>query len=114
MSKSDILILVLVIIISAGTLFTFLYLNNDPGSEIIIEAKGEVVERIPLRKYSNRSQTYNIEGKIGISKIVVENKRVRMVESPCPNKVCVNTHWIENSGQIIACIPNDIIIRIED
>lgn len=114
MSKSDILIFILVIVISAGTLFAFLYLNDNPGSEIIIEAKGEVVERIPVRKYSNWSKTYNIEGKIGISKIIVENERVRMVESPCPNKVCVNTHWIENSGQIIACIPNDIIIIIED
>ena len=114
MSKSDILILILLIIISAGILFAFLYFNDTPGNEIVIEAKGEIVERIPLQNYENKSKTFNIEGEIEVSKILVENGRVRMIESPCPNKVCVNTYWIENPGEIIACIPNNIIIRIED
>ena len=114
MSKSDILILILLIIISAGILFAFLYFNDTAGSIITIEAKGEIVGRIPLEKYDNSSKTYHIEGEIGVSKILVEDGRVRMIESPCPNKVCVNTYWIENPGELIACIPNKIIIRIEE
>jgi len=45
--------------------------------------------------------------------VEVEGKRIRMMEAPCAGKICVNQKWIENPGQIIVCIPGEILIRIE-
>lgn len=36
-----------------------------------------------------------------------------MVESVCHNKVCVDTGWIENPGQLIVCLPNRVYIEIQ-
>lgn len=113
MSKSDLLYLFIFILISIAVLFLVLLFNDGKGTEIIIEAKDTVIKEIPIKEYkNNKSKIYYIEGEIGISKVEVKDGKVRMLESPCPNKICVDTNWIEKPGEIIACIPNKIIIRI--
>lgn len=45
--------------------------------------------------------------------IVYEAGRIRFAEADCPDKVCVRTGWISRSGQIAACVPGHLIIKIE-
>ena len=66
-----------------------------------------VIEELPLsadRQLRLRDVGMTLEVKDG---------RVRVVESDCPNKVCVHTGWIALSGEVIACVPNRVIIRID-
>ncbi|MDW7656632.1 MAG: NusG domain II-containing protein [Bacillota bacterium] len=44
--------------------------------------------------------------------IVYEAGRIRFAEADCPDKVCVRTGWISRSGQIAACVPGRLIIKI--
>lgn len=46
-------------------------------------------------------------------KFEVREGRVRVADSDCPHKVCVNAGWVGRSGQIIACVPNRIVVRVE-
>jgi hypothetical protein len=45
--------------------------------------------------------------------IVYEAGRIRFAAADCPDKVCVRTGWISRSGQIAACVPGHLIIKIE-
>ncbi len=45
--------------------------------------------------------------------ILIEKGRIRYLESDCPNKVCVNTGWLEKPGDTAVCIPNRTFIKIE-
>lgn len=51
---------------------------------------------------------YRILGPLGESVVEVRDDRVRMNESPCPNKICVRQGWKDKAGQVIICAPNRV------
>ena len=59
-------------------------------------------ERIPLR--DEEGTVHNV--------IQVESGRICMLESDCPDQVCVNQGWISDSALPIVCLPNHVIIEI--
>ena len=44
--------------------------------------------------------------------ITVENGSVRVTESGCPDGVCMAAGGIRHGGEIIVCVPADVVIRI--
>ena len=46
-------------------------------------------------------------------RIEVQGGRVRILESDCPQQICVTTRWIRHPRQVIVCVPNQILITIE-
>ncbi len=53
------------------------------------------------------------KGRIGVTKVLIKDGGVKVTESPCPLKLCMNLGWIRNKGEQIICVPNRVIIRIE-
>jgi hypothetical protein len=53
-----------------------------------------------------------VHGRLGDSHLRIEGGRVRFIDSPCPNKVCVHAGWLEHGGDVAACIPNGVSIRL--
>lgn len=88
--------------------------NTLIDGEIVIESSGIIQERIPLSDtYGDKPLRIEIAGPIGISIVEGFQGRVRMIESPCPDKICIKTSWIDQSGPMIICVPNQISIWIE-
>jgi len=54
-----------------------------------------------------------VDGPLGITKLAVDEQGVRVVDSPCPLKICMGMGPIRHSNELIACIPNRILVRIE-
>ena len=79
--------------------------------QAVISVQGAEVRRISLPVESLYS--FPVTGRAGSSVVEIEGGRVRMMEAPCPGRVCVNQGWIEHAGQSIVCIPGEILIRIE-
>ena len=53
-----------------------------------------------------------VEGPIGLSRLEIEGETVRMVSSLCPDQLCINMGDIQKAGRWIACLPNQVFIRI--
>jgi hypothetical protein len=53
-----------------------------------------------------------LEGPLGKTLVELTGGRARVTESPCPNKICIKTGWIEQSGQVIVCLPNKVVIKL--
>jgi hypothetical protein len=79
--------------------------------QVIIEVNGEIKEQIPLTELKPGKQ-YQIQGVLGYSVVEGGENKVRMVESPCPDKICVGMGWIEHPGEVIVCLPNRVVVRI--
>ena len=58
------------------------------------------------------STTLRVPGPIGETVVVIQDGSVRVVSSPCPEKVCIKTGRISRPGQWIACLPNRVFISI--
>lgn len=46
--------------------------------------------------------------------VLAEKGQIRMLKADCPDKLCVKQGVICDSGYPIVCLPNKVIIRIEE
>ena len=59
-------------------------------------------------EFQMKNGTYKVEGAIGITTFQIEDGKVHIVDSPCPNKTCVEQGWTSP----IICLPNKVVITI--
>jgi hypothetical protein len=55
----------------------------------------------------------SVAGPLGETRIEIRDKAVRIEDSPCANKTCIASGAISRPGQWLACLPNQVIVRIE-
>jgi len=69
---------------------------------------GEVYTLLPL------DQPGRHEVAVGGERLIleVEHGRVRVIESTCPDQICVGTGWIEHTREAIVCVPAQVLITV--
>ena len=103
-------ILFFVIFVSV-IVFSFINLQNKKGSRSYVYITSPEESFIyPL----NKNGEYHIKGSLGESVIKIEDGSVSFLSSPCPNKTCITSGAIRYNRQWNACLPNGIMIRIEN
>jgi hypothetical protein len=55
----------------------------------------------------------DVAGPLGSTRVEIRGKAVHIEESACPNKTCIAAGFIEKNGQWIACLPNQVLVRVE-
>lgn len=108
LTPGDIILMGVIFILSSLGLY-FITLRGERGRICVVEVDGRVVYEIPL----SEEREFEVEGAIGKSKIRVKDGAVRITDSPCPLKLCVKTGEIEKTNQVICCLPNRVVVRIE-
>jgi len=58
------------------------------------------------------AKSFMIEGELGTAEILLDEHGVRMLSSPCSAQRCVYSGAHRHAGDIIACVPNRILITI--
>ena len=53
---------------------------------------------------------YEVKGLCGKTVFEITGGRVRILDSACPNKTCV----AQGFSSVLVCLPNDVIITVED
>lgn len=58
----------------------------------------------------------HVAGFLGTSEIELTGGRVRFVDAPCRNRVCIAAGWLAAGGDFAACAPNgvSILLRADD
>ncbi len=87
----------------------FSRLQSIRGDNVIIQVEGKNFSRFSL----SENRTVKVYGPLGISILEIKNGKVRMFSSPCPDKLCVREGYISKPGQMIICVPNRVIVKIE-
>lgn len=99
-------------------IFNLITGEKDQSTEniIVIQKANKEQERISVSSTYSKDPLYiRVEGPLGISIIEAHNGKVRMKEAPPedPEKICEKIGWIEGTGPMIICVPNQISIWIE-
>ena len=81
--------------------------DGDQSTAVIKGRDGEWV--YPL----STERVLRVAGPLGDTVIEIRGKSLRVEDSPCPNKTCVAAGSIDRPGQWLACLPNQVIARIE-
>ncbi len=66
--------------------------------------------------YDLRKDTrLEVEGPKGISTIEIKDGKARFLDSPCPDKLCVNFFgWIESEVELSFCLPNQLLLGVRE
>jgi hypothetical protein len=101
-------LLIAFLFISSG--FSFLWIKNIHASAkfCVVSVNGKVEWKIPL----SENREIEVEGPLGQSHIEIKDGKVRMLDSPCPLKICVKSGYIDDPNDIIVCLPNRVIVNI--
>ena len=61
----------------------------------------------------HNDSAFSVPGILGPMDIEIQNGEVRVLASPCREKICIQTGSISRTGAWIACVPNRIFLEIE-
>jgi hypothetical protein len=59
-----------------------------------------------------RDGVTGIAGPLGVTKVEVRAGRVRVLSSPCPRQACRHGGWIGEAGEMLVCLPNQVVVRL--
>lgn len=110
LKKND-YILILSLFITLLFLCIFLEFTKEKGSNATVYYKNKPVLTIPL---DTDITTYEVMGENGIVEIVAGNGKIKVEDENSPLHLCSRQGWIDSSVQTIVCLPNKIVIQIED
>lgn len=77
-----------------------------PGEMVVIEVQGKRVYELPL----NKDTEVDVQGPLGSTHVIIKGGRVRVLDSPCPEKICVKEGWKDRGA--IVCLPNRVVVRV--
>lgn len=84
-----------------------------PSSTAYVYQDGQLLRTIDLSQV-DQPWTFTVEGPAGSNTIQVEPGRLRVAHADCPDQVCVHQGWISNGVVPIVCLPNQLVIQIQD
>lgn len=99
----------LLLFLTILVLFSFLLLlRQGVGRKVLVEVAGRTVFVADLAQ----DQQVELTGPLGTTVLRIAAGSVAVLSSPCPQKVCIAMGPISRSGDLLACVPNRLVIRI--
>lgn len=100
------------VLIAAGALFLLTRALSGTAKEppaVKVFVGGTLTDTLPLKQ---SAYEVTIEGGAGVNRLLVEPDGVRVAYADCASQVCVHTGKITVPGQMIACLPHRLLIRL--
>ncbi len=71
-----------------------------------------LVATYPLPQKGENPIHFQVEGELGLSDIIIDQQGARIASSPCASQRCVLSGPHRHAGDLIACVPNRILITL--
>ncbi|WP_028242627.1 NusG domain II-containing protein [Pseudobutyrivibrio ruminis] len=114
MKKNDIILIICILVVAglviAMTRFTNQTKNGDEAVAVVT-IDGIEYARYPLDK--DVTETIEISDN-NYNVISIHDGQCEISDASCPDQICVYHNPIENNGQTIVCLPNRLVVTIEN
>ena len=107
MTGGDWLVVLLLLMLSLAGIVSIATMPE--GSRVLVTCGDELCFTAPL----DQPRTFFIDGPLGQTKLVIDEQGARIVESPCPRKICVSMGAAKHTADLLACVPNRILVLID-
>ena len=81
-------------------------------AKAVVLENGAILLEIPA-DLLQKGGTATLEANDYHYELTFEGGRIRFSQADCPDQICVKTGWISRYGQISACAPGHLILKIE-
>jgi hypothetical protein len=80
-----------------------------PGQRVLVSDGSHVVFAAPL----DAPREVDLAGPLGTTRLVITADGARITASPCALKACMGMGPARRPGDLLACLPNRILVEIE-
>jgi hypothetical protein len=80
-----------------------------PGRRVVVSDGQRTLFTAPL----DQSREVDIAGPLGTTRLVIAADGARITASPCTLKVCMGMGPARHPGDLLACLPNRILVHVE-
>ena len=130
--KADIILFIVLVAIglAASAALTLSHGEAGSSSKVIIESGGDLYARYPLsedrtvvvpapKQIAADAPSADTDGEASAqydhyNVVVISGGTVSVTEASCKNQVCVKHGVISRPGESIVCLPNRMVVRIEN
>ena len=107
MTRGDWLVILFLVGVSLAGL---VWVATAPGGTHVVVTSGEQTCFIaPL----DQPRSVDLDGPLGQTHLVIDAQGARITSSPCPRKICISMGSARQTGDLLACVPNRILVRID-
>lgn len=78
------------------------------AEKAIVRRGGEIYSELDL----SRNRRVDVAGPLGVTTVVVDQRRVRVASDPGPRQYCVRQGWLSRPGEIAICAPNQVSVEV--
>ncbi len=103
-------ILILVLLAAAAVFFLGYRLwNRKTPEEVVVYVGEQEYARFSVKE----NREFLIETEKGSNLLILKDGTADVTEASCPDKICVHQSPISQTGETIVCMPNRVIVTIE-
>lgn len=106
-----VLLIISLILIASSWQWIHAAVSSGPPM-VLIYHDDTLLARYPIPE-DGKAIHFHAHGELGDSEILIDRNGARFVSSPCSGQYCVSHGQRKEHGDIIACVPNRIMIAIE-
>lgn len=81
-------------------------LAPPPAATVRVEGREHLA--LPL----SEARIVPAAGPLGVTQVQVGPQGARVLTSPCANQACVRQGWVSHAGEVVACLPNRVVVVI--
>ncbi len=110
MRRNDYLLILFILLLAAG--LHFFLQNNTTSDNLAFEIRqGDNVIQTVKRSALTTTGEFFVAANDGNLLIEIDPvKGARIIESPCPDKLCIHQGYINKNGQTILCLPEKVMV----
>ena len=111
LTKSDIILIVSIIIISISLYISLIFLNSGKATGFAIEIDGRLHSVYSFSDL-NEGDTIEIKTNYGYNKFLYKNQSVKCIETDCADKTELYSGYISSPNQVLICLPHKLTVYI--
>lgn len=108
-TKPDLLLIGLLLLIGAGSLLIVTVLRNQKGTRVQITIDGAVYGTYELSK--EQTIPIKVHGTV-TNTLQISDQKANMVQADCPDQLCVHQKAVSGQGETIVCLPNRVVVEV--
>ncbi len=82
--------------------------QGGAADKAVIRSGGKIFREVPL----SLDQIIEVPGPLGLSRIAIRNRQVRIAADPGPRQYCVRQGWLKQAGEVSICLPNQVSVEL--
>ena len=107
--KKEMIAILILVLIACISFVCVRFFAEGKGKYVKVYVNNKLEKTFDL----NKDNRYLIDTKKGYNLLIIKNGKASVVDSDCPNQICVNKGAISKNDESIICLPHHVVVSIE-